>query len=81
MTFKLLTFFGYFMATYIMSQGISLIVRQRDFDLIAYLFYDEKYLDLRTWDLSPAPYWVSLTLGLFLIIFSIWLTIKNLTKR
>lgn len=51
----------------ILLQGISLISRQKDFDIIAYLFYDEKYLDIRAFDLSSVPYWVSLVLGLFCI--------------
>jgi len=51
-------------------EGISFIIRQRGFDMIAYLFYDKQYLDIRTFDLSSAPYWLSLVLGLFCIGFS-----------
>jgi len=69
--------FVFFVMGSIIMSGISLMVRQRGFDIIAYLFYDEKYLDIGTWDLSPAPYWGSLILGLFLIIFPIWILIKN----
>jgi len=76
MLYKLIAIFGYFMMFWFISEGISLISSQKTFDIIGILFYPEPYKDVDILDLTPAPYWVSFTLGLFLILFPIWSLIK-----
>ena len=75
--YKFSMFVYYFGITIFMSQGISLIFRQKTFDFIAYLFYDKRYLDVSTIDLTLTPYWVSLLLGLLFILFPIWIFFKD----
>ena len=70
-------FVYYFGIAIFMSEGLSLIFRQKTFDPIAYIFYDEKYLDVWTLDLTPAPYWVSLLLGLFFILFPLCTYVRD----
>ena len=60
MTLKLIGIFVYLM---LVVDGFSLWIRQKDFDLIAYLFYPESYGKDWWFDLSTAPYWVSFCLG------------------
>jgi len=69
----LIFYFGSFLS---IMEGISLIFRQKGFDIIAYIFYDEQYQDINIIDLTGIPYWVSLLLGLLFILLPTWIYVR-----
>jgi len=67
----------YFASFLSIIEGVSLIFRQKGFDIIAYIFYDEEYQDINIIDLTAIPYWVSLLLGLFFMLLPAWVYIRD----
>ena len=74
---KFLNLFGFFMFGFLLINGLSFWIRQKDFDLIAYLFYPESYGQDWWIDLTEAPYWVSFVLGALYIFGPIYLYFKQ----
>ena len=76
-----LKLFGIIIWIYFVVNGFSFLVRQKGFDLIAYIFYPAQYMDIRVWDLTDAPYGVSLFMGILYLLLPIyicfWLWIKK----
>lgn len=75
--YKFAIFIAYFIWFFIIINAISLIFRQKSFDLIGFIFYDEKYRDISVVDLTTVPYWVSFLLGVFFIVYPIWIYIRD----
>ena len=60
-----------------MLEGLSLIVYQKGFSPIAWIFYTAKDRDHGVMDLSSVPYELTFVLGLFLILFPLWVWFRN----
>ena len=67
-----LKLFGIIVWAYLVLNGFSFWIRQKGFDLIAYVFYPEQYMDIRVWDLTDAPYGLSLFVGMLYLSFPIY---------
>ena len=52
------------MYIYFIANGFSFLIRQKGFDLIAYLFYPKEYMDIWVWDLTDATYGVSVFMSI-----------------
>ncbi len=76
----ILKLIGFFVYSVLVLNGVSLWIRQKDFDVIAYLFYPESYEKNWWFDLSNAPYWLSFFLGTVYIFGPIWLYIYQKEK-
>lgn len=72
----LLKLFGVIVWIYFVLNGVSFLVREKGFDLIAYLFYPEQYLDIRVWDLTDAPYGASLFMGILYLSFPLYVCLR-----
>jgi len=75
----LLKLFAAIVWIYFVLNGFSFLIRQKGFDLIAYLFYPKQYVDIRVWDLTDAPYGASVFMGILYlsvpiyICFQLWI--------
>jgi hypothetical protein len=72
----LLKLFGAIMWIYLVLNGISFLIRQKGFDLIAYVFYPPEHIDIWAWNLIDVPYWVSFVMSILYLslpIFTIYL--------
>ena len=69
------------MLIYFLANGVSLLIRQKDFDLIGWLFYPKEYRDISVWDLTDAPYWVSVFMALLYFLPVVWGLVQYLKYK
>jgi len=72
----LLKLFGIVVWLYLVLNGISFLMRQKGFDLIAYLFYPPEYMDIRVWDLTSTPYDASVFVTVLYLLVPIYACIR-----
>ncbi len=73
----ILKLFAFFMWFYVTMNGISLWIRQKDFDIIAFLFYPKSYGKDWWFNLTSAPYWLSFVLGAICIFGPIYVYFRQ----
>ena len=59
-----LKLFGIVVCIYFIANGFSFLIKQKGFDLIAYLFYSKEYMDIRVWDLTGVTYGASVFMSM-----------------
>ena len=70
-----LKLFGAIVWIYLVLNGLSFLIRQKGFDLIAYLFYPPEYMDIRVFDLTNAPYGLSVFMAILYLSLPVYVCI------
>jgi len=76
-----LNLFVIVMVIYFFTNGVSLLIRQKQFDLIGWLFYPKQNRDIFLWDLTDAPYWVSVFMAILYFLPVVWGLVQYLKYK